>query len=95
MTTGAINTYAWRKLRDQVVAEEPTCRLAFPDLCTGTSQTADHILTRHERPDLAMTRSNLRGACHPCNNARSNTPDSALRLDDHGGALTFFQTDHD
>jgi 5-methylcytosine-specific restriction endonuclease McrA len=56
----------WRALRDQVVKEEPLCRLRLPG-CTVRSTTADHILLRALRPDLAMTRSNLRGACTNCN----------------------------
>ena len=66
------STRAWRALRDQVVAEEPRCQLAYPDVCTGRSQTADHIVPVVERPDLGMTRTNLRGACHPCNEHRNH-----------------------
>lgn len=72
------HTRAWRRLRDQVVREEPTCRLRFPRICTVTSTTADHIVTVSDRPDLALVRSNLRGACQPCNNARRNMPDEAI-----------------
>lgn len=74
-------TRAWRKLRDQVVREEPICRLQFPGICTHVSTTGDHIATVEQRPDLALIRSNIRGACAPCNRARNTTPDSALRLD--------------
>jgi len=56
----------WRKLRDRVVKEEPTCRIQLPG-CTGRSTTADHILPRWLRPDLTLVRSNLRGACDHCN----------------------------
>lgn len=62
---------AWRRLRDRVVAEEPACWLRLPGICTGASQTADHILTVKERPDLGMERENLRGACTACNRARN------------------------
>lgn len=65
-------TRAWRKLRDQVVREEPECRLRTAAVCTGLSQTADHIVTVRDRPDLAMDRANLRGACHACNRARGH-----------------------
>lgn len=68
------STRAWRKLRDQVVAEEPDCRLQLPG-CTFTSVTADHILTVHARPDLALVRSNLRGSCEECNRKRGKRPD--------------------
>lgn len=75
------HTRAWRKLRDLVVEEEPTCRLRFPRICTLISTTADHIIPVTERPDLVLERTNLRGACGPCNDARRNVPDEALLLD--------------
>lgn len=75
------HTRAWRRLRDQVVREEPTCRLRIVGVCTGVSTTADHIHPVTTHPELAMVRSNLRGACGPCNDARGNLPDEALRLD--------------
>ena len=67
------HTRAWRRLRDQVVSEEPLCWLKL-DCCTTLSQTADHIITVKARPDLAMVRANLHGACHPCNRRRNDTP---------------------
>lgn len=70
MTT--VHHRAWRKLRDRVVAEEPHCWLQLPG-CTGASTTADHIIPRSVRPDLTMARSNLRGACEPCNKRRGKT----------------------
>jgi 5-methylcytosine-specific restriction endonuclease McrA len=84
------HTRAWRKLRDQVITEEPLCWLNFPDICTHVSTTADHLETVATRPDLAMVRTNLRGACSPCNNARRNTPTSAL-LNEQPSALGFFK----
>ncbi|GAB3867348.1 hypothetical protein GCM10028801_41120 [Nocardioides maradonensis] len=62
-------TRAWRKLRDQVVEEEPDCRLRLPG-CTGASTTADHIKPVKTHPHLAMERTNLRGSCEPCNKKR-------------------------
>lgn len=75
------HTRAWRTLRDQVVAEEPTCRLRFPGICTTVSTTADHIRTVTSHPELALIRTNLRGACGPCNDARRNVPDQSLKLE--------------
>lgn len=75
------NTRAWRTLRDQVVAEEPTCQLRVVGVCTIVSTTADHIVPVIHRPDLAMDRANLRGACRPCNEARRNLPDGTLVTD--------------
>lgn len=73
-------TRAWRTLRDLVVREEPVCQLAFAEICTTLSTTADHIEPVAVRPELALVRANLRGACGPCNEARGHLPDSALRL---------------
>lgn len=70
-------TRAWRKLRDQVVLEEPICWLQLEG-CTYWSTTGDHIIGVTERPDLALVRSNVRGACAPCNHKRGNLPISAL-----------------
>ena len=73
-------TRAWRKLRDQVVAEEPECRLRIAGVCTGASTTADHIESYASRPDLAMARSNLRGSCEPCNWHRGNRTDAQVSI---------------
>jgi len=76
-------TRAWRKLRDRVIGEEPTCRLGFPGICTTVSTTADHIDPVTKRPDLALERSNVRGACAPCNDARRTVPNESLQLGRH------------
>lgn len=65
-----IGTRAWRKLRDQVVREEPICTLQLDEGCNWFSQTADHIVNRADAPHLAMERSNLRGSCFHCNSVR-------------------------
>lgn len=72
-------TRAWRRLRDQVVAEEPSCWLQLPG-CTRISTTADHVVTYGARPDLGMERSNHRGACEPCNNLRRSMPVESLLI---------------
>jgi 5-methylcytosine-specific restriction endonuclease McrA len=74
------HTSAWRRLRDRVVREEPTCRLRFEGICTVVSTTGDHIIPVTERPELALVRSNVRAACKPCNDARRTVPDANLRL---------------
>jgi len=68
---------AWKDLARQVVAEEPICWLQLPG-CKHRSRTADHIIPIPVRPDLALTRSNCRGACNPCNALRKATPISQL-----------------
>lgn len=85
-------TWEWKhKLKPQVIREEPTCRLRFPGICTIVSTTADHIVPVSERPELALVRTNLRGACSPCNDARKTVPDEALRLDSTSPALSIFR----
>jgi len=81
---------AWRVLRDRVVSEEPICWLQFPGTCTRVSTTADHVIPKSVRPDLAMVRSNLRGACLPCNKARNTTPVESLNLGRDSGAADIF-----
>lgn len=81
-------TQAWQRLRDQVVSEEPTCRLRTPSVCTHWSETADHIESVHDRPDLALERANLRGSCHPCNQRRGRRP--AELEQPRPAALAFF-----
>ena len=51
-------TRAWRKLRDQVVVEEPVCWLGLP-CCTRWATTADHVIPVSHRPDLGMDRANV------------------------------------
>jgi 5-methylcytosine-specific restriction endonuclease McrA len=84
------HTRAWRRLRDQVVAEEPICALQFFPICTGWSETADHIIAVVDRPDLVMARANLRGACHRCNTARKNrdVERTARRVREKFGSLS-------
>lgn len=70
MSRDARGSRAWRRLRDQVVRDEPACTLRYPGVCTGRSQTGDHIVPVAERPDLVLVRSNVRGSCHACNAER-------------------------
>lgn len=90
LRTDPRQTRAWRVLRDQVVGDEPTCRLRIPGICTTVSTTADHIRTVEEAPELALKRDNLRGACEPCNRARHTLPDEALNHDPPSPALEVF-----
>lgn len=67
------------------------CRLRLPDICSRISTTADHVVSVRERPDLALVRSNVRGACSPCNRARGSLPDSVLALEPPSDALRIFE----
>ena len=65
------NTRAWRALVAIVVREEPTCWLRLEG-CTIVSTTGDHVIPVTERPDLALVRANVHGACGSCNYKRGN-----------------------
>lgn len=73
------STQAWRKLAKQVATEEPTCWLRFEG-CTIRSTTGDHVIPVTDRPDLALERANVHGACSSCNYKRGNLPIESLRL---------------
>lgn len=60
----------WRALRAQVIEQEPYCQLQYEG-CTDLSNTADHIVPFILRPDLEYERTNLQGACVPCNRLKS------------------------
>lgn len=72
------HTRAWRRLRDQVVNEEPTCRLRFAGICTTISTTAAHIKPVSTHPELALERTNVEGSCTECNEASNTLPREAL-----------------
>lgn len=73
-------TRAWRALAARVVREEPVCWLRYPR-CTRWSDTADHVIPVADRPDLALVRSNVRGACASCNSSRGRRPVEATRFE--------------
>jgi 5-methylcytosine-specific restriction enzyme A len=61
--------YQYRKLREQVLRDDPYCTIRRAG-CTLLSTTADHILPLSRGgPNI---RENLRGACESCNVGRSN-----------------------
>lgn len=49
------------------------CWLKLPG-CTGLATTADHVISRRDRPDLKYLVANGRPACKPCNSRRQATP---------------------
>lgn len=82
-------TKRWRKLRDQVVREQPICKLQLPG-CTQLSTTADHILTVKARPDLAFEPWNHQGSCASCNMRRGAKTMEQIRPKESAKALDFF-----
>lgn len=61
----------WEQVRLQVLADEPLCRFCVEAGRVTAATVVDHIQTIAERPDLRLERSNLRGLCAPCHNART------------------------
>lgn len=49
------------------------CLLRLPG-CTTIATTADHIIPKSQRPDLAHDVANGRPACRRCNSRRKTTP---------------------
>lgn len=87
---GVRSSSAWQRLRAQVIREEPTCWLQLAG-CTQLSTTGDHLLTIKQRPDLALVRSNVRGACANCNNKRNaKTLEQIAAMRGQADALNFF-----
>lgn len=78
---GLLTSGRWKKLRAQVIREEPLCSLRL-SVCTMRSTTADHIIPVKLRPDLRFLRSNLRGSCRPCNQKRGSRPLSEVRAEE-------------
>ncbi|WP_040667197.1 HNH endonuclease signature motif containing protein [Nitrolancea hollandica] len=54
----------WRRIRDQVLTEEPFCRI-----CGAPSQEVDHIVARADGG--SDDRGNLRGLCRRCHASRT------------------------
>lgn len=58
----------WRRLREQVLREEPLCYLCR----RRPSTVVDHRVPLSVAPNLAHVRSNLAGACAPCNGRKGD-----------------------
>ncbi len=56
----------WRRLREQVLLEEPWCRYCG----VRASTVVDHVLPLSQFPHLAHRRSNLAGSCRWCNGSK-------------------------
>jgi 5-methylcytosine-specific restriction endonuclease McrA len=58
----------WRRLREQVLREEPLCRWCG----VRASTVVDHLLPLSLYPHLAHDRQNLAGSCRWCNGSKGN-----------------------
>lgn len=59
----------WRKLRDQVLREEPLCRLCQGRGHVTPATEVDHIVPRSQGG--ASARGNLQGLCGPCHRKKT------------------------
>ena len=67
----------WQRVREAVLREEPLCRFCLAGGRVTPGFAVDHILSIRGRPDLRLTRSNLRTLCESHHNertAREHTP---------------------
>jgi 5-methylcytosine-specific restriction protein A len=65
------NTAAWRRLRQRVLREEPTCRLCG----VNASSQVDHIRPHDGDVYLFADRANCQGVCAPCHSRKTATED--------------------
>ncbi|MFC0407931.1 HNH endonuclease signature motif containing protein [Roseomonas elaeocarpi] len=62
---------AWRRLREQVLTEEPLCRFCLAKGQVTAAREVDHIRTVRDAPELRLVRANLRPLCTPCHSSRT------------------------
>ena len=55
-----------RRIRPRILRRDPTCQIAYPDICTHASTEVDHIGADDDHTD-----GNLRGVCHDCHKRRT------------------------
>lgn len=70
----------WRKIRIQVLNEEPLCRICSKVGRVTAADTVDHIIPHKDDPVLFYDRDNLQSLCKLCH-------DSAKQAQDKGGLL--------
>lgn len=69
----------WRRVRDQVLRDEPLCRPCTEAGRVTPAVEVDHIFPIRQRPDLRLERSNLRPICRPCHQARTGADGATAR----------------
>jgi len=73
--------YAWQKLRQQVLTEEPCCRLCLANGVRVATTDVDHIIPRREFLEARVEgdpdrRENLQGLCASCHSRKTARDDS-------------------
>lgn len=69
--TLSLNSIAWKKLRAQVLAEEPLCRWCLARGEYVVSTDVDHIKDSREDYSDDNRRENLAGLCHECHSLKT------------------------
>jgi 5-methylcytosine-specific restriction endonuclease McrA len=70
---------AWRRLRAEVLAEEPLCPDCLAEGRVEPATEVHHLRERKAAPELALTRDNLQALCHQCHNRRRTPPGGVCR----------------
>jgi 5-methylcytosine-specific restriction enzyme A len=61
---------AWRRLRAEVLAEQPLCEDCLAEGRVEAAAHVHHVRERKLAPELALVRSNLQALCSRCHNRR-------------------------
>lgn len=69
--TELYSSYAWQKLRDEVISEADSCHWCG---ATGVPLTADHLLRLRDHPELGLEPENVVAACRSCQRRRAARP---------------------
>ena len=67
------HTSRWRKLREQVLRDEPLCHYCEAKGIHTLATTVDHVVPVARGGDF-WERENLCGACLSCNSSKADTP---------------------
>ncbi len=64
-------TYAWTKLRNQYIQQNPYCELCAKRNITVEAKFVDHITARQDGGE-SLDWNNLQSLCRPCHQRKSN-----------------------
>ncbi|MGL4513818.1 MAG: HNH endonuclease [Lacipirellulaceae bacterium] len=61
----------WRRVRGLVLSREPLCRHCAARGVITAASVVDHVTPRRERPDMALSTTNLQPLCGRCHNRKT------------------------
>lgn len=76
MATWGQGGYVAKRVKDQVRRRDKTCRLNYPDICTGTIDQFDHpqgLAERGLRRTSVTNPSEVQGVCTPCHKHKTES----------------------